>query len=118
MIVLRLHLIIPLINRYIYTSSGDKIVDNRGGILVKLVNDMYVTTTAQSKKYYSYLILDDHTYSCHLNSTNDNHYRHNHSQRYQSESYSSSPARSQVQDKESKSTGAEQGVEKEPSLSS
>ncbi len=84
---------------------------------MKLVNDMYVTTTAQSKKYYSYLFLDNHTYSCHLNGTNDNHYRHNHSQRYHSETYSS-PARSHVQKKESNSTGAEKGVTKELSLSS
>jgi len=79
---------------------------------------IYATTIAQSKKYYSYLFLDNHAYSCNLNGTNDNHYRHNHSQRYHSETYSSSPAPSYIQYKESNSTSAEQQVTEEPSLSS
>jgi hypothetical protein len=85
---------------------------------VKLVDDIYPTTMAQSKKYYSYLFLDNHVYSCNLNGTNDNHYRHNHSQRYHSETYSSSPAPSYIQYRESNSTSAEQQVTEEPSLSS
>jgi CheY-like chemotaxis protein len=85
---------------------------------VKLVNDMYVNTTTRSKKYYFYLFLDNHTCCYHLNSANDNHYRHKHSQRYHSESYSSSLVRSHIQNKESNSTGVEQEVTKEPSLSS
>ncbi|HJT47681.1 MAG TPA: response regulator [Nitrososphaeraceae archaeon] len=70
---------------------------------MKLVDDMYVTITTQNEKYYSYLFFDNHIYSCHLNGTNDNHYQHNHS-----ESYSSLPARSHIQYKESNSTSVEQ----------
>jgi CheY-like chemotaxis protein len=84
-----------------------------------------VTITTQSKKYYSYLFLDNnnHVYSYHLNSANDNsrYCQRNHFQRYHSESYffPSSTTPSHIQNKESNSISAEQGVTKElSSLSS
>jgi CheY-like chemotaxis protein len=77
----------------------------------KLVDDMYMTRTAQSKKCYSYVLRQPCLF-LHSNSANDNHYQHNHSQSY------SSPVPSHIQNKESNSTSVEQRVTKEQSLSS